>query len=183
MRRRSYLGAVAALASAGTAGCLGVATSALPGNAGDGPGSGGALPPCRSFGLGDGATVCAGDQSADVVPTRNAASVSAGDDLVLTLTNESAGDVGVNPYAWTAFRRGDDGWTQVAPDPFVEPRRTLERDESLSWHLMVGSSHSTPDGDGVYLDPLGLDAGAYAFVVVAVVDGDRTEFVAPFAVD
>jgi len=174
MRRRAFLGALAGTAAAGS---LGVTASALAGRD-DGPPVD--PPPCRSFGHSDRSAGCVGGDGA-VTVSRNTAVVSGGD-LVVTLSNERADGVGVNEYAWTVYRRDGGDWTQVAPDPLVAPRDTLSRGESRTWRLAVGDGPS-PEGEGVTIDPLGLDAGGYAFVVVAVVDGDTRESVAPFAVE
>lgn len=177
MQRRTVLASVAGLAATG--GCLGSVASALPDDQdGDQPAS-----PTDCPSLQDGAaTVCVGDSDAAVSFSRNTAVVSNGDDLVATLTNEDADEVGLNPYAWTVHRRDGDGWTQVAPDAFVEPWRTLATGESLTWRVDVGGGERTTSADAVDVGPLDLDGGEHAFSVVATVDGEQTEFVAPFVV-
>ncbi|WP_336034569.1 hypothetical protein [Halobacterium yunchengense] len=176
MRRRRYLASVAGLAAAG--GCLGPLSAAMPGDGDGGP----ALPAdCPSFAA-DAATVCVGDDAAATF-ARSDATVDAGGSFTATLTNRDADAVGLNPYAWTVYRRDGDGWTQVAPDAFVEPWQTLAGGESRTWHVRVGDANATSaSDDDVHVGPLDLDRGEHAFVVLAAVDGDRTEFVAPFAV-
>lgn len=176
MRRRTYLASVAGLAATG--GCLGTVSAVLPGSGRDAP-----SPPARCPSFDERAeTVCVGDDDASASFSRSAASVGDGEEFVVTLTNESAEAVGLNPYAWTVYRRDGDGWTQVAPDAFVEPWRRLEAGASQSWRLQVGDASGETSADAVVIDPLGLERGEHAFTVLAVVDGDRTEFVAPFAV-
>jgi hypothetical protein len=177
MQRRRYLASVAGLAATG--GCLGALSSALPEN---GEGEPNAPAECPSFDR-SATAVCVGDTDAAASFSRSSAAVSSGGELVTTLTNESTDDVGLNPYAWTLYRRDGDGWTQVAPDAFVEPWRSLDAGESVSWHLQVGDAERTTSDDDVYVGPLDLAGGEYAFIVVAVVDGERTEFVAPFVVE
>lgn len=184
MRRRTFLGALAGTATAGTLGVTASSESLCDSRAsalaGRDDGQSADPPPCRSFGHGDGSAVCVGDGGP--VTVARSTDVVSGGDLVVTLANENADGVGVNEYAWTVYRRDIGGWTQVAPDAFVASRVTLARGESLSWRLATGDGPAS-DNDDVIIDPLSLESGGHAFVLVAVVDGERREFVAPFAVE
>lgn len=178
MKRRTYVASVFGLAATG--GCISAVSSVMAGD--EEPGSPNPTPTrCPSFD-GDADSVCIGEE-ATVSFARSEAAVSSGDALAVTLTNEAADEVGLNPYAWTLYRRDGDDWTQVAPDAFVEPWRGLDSGESLSWHVQVGGEERTPSEEGIHVGPLGLERGEYAFTVLANVDGDRTEFVAPFVVE
>lgn len=176
MRRRSYLASVAGLAATG--GCLGGVSAALPVNGrNSAPGTPARCPRFDAAAR----SVCVGE-TAPATLSRSDASVSDGDEFVVTLTNEDADDVATNPYAWTVYYRDENDWTQVAPDAFLEPVEHVARGTSTSWHLLLGEDGGTRADDGVYVDPLGLADGEHAFTVLAVVDGERTEFVAPFTV-
>lgn len=177
MKRRTYVASVVGLAVSG--GCVTAVSSVMAGE--DDHESPRRPAGCSSFDP-HADTVCVGEDAA-VSFARSAAAVTPGDEFAVTLTNETADEVGLNPYAWTLYHRDGDDWTQVAPDAFVEPWRSLDDGESLSWHVHVGSEQRAPSDEGVHVGPLDLERGEYAFTVLADVDGDRTEFVAPFVVE
>ncbi|MFB6269136.1 MAG: hypothetical protein ABEH83_04275 [Halobacterium sp.] len=177
MKRRTYVASVVGLAATG--GCVSAVSSVMAG--GDSEESPAAPADCPSFDA-DAETVCVGEDAA-VTFSRSDAAVADGEQFSVTLSNEDADAVGLNPYAWTVYRRDSDGWTQVAPDAFVEPWRSLDEGESLSWHVQVGGEDVPDSEQGVHVGPLDLADGEHAFTLLAEVDGDRTEFVAPFAVE
>jgi hypothetical protein len=176
MKRRTYVASVFGLAATG--GFASAVSSVLADDERDGAPT--APAQCPSFDS-DTTSVCVGENTA-VSFSRSEATVAVGDALTVTLTNERADEVGLNPYGWTVYRRDGDDWTQVAPDAFVEPWRTLHAGESLSWHVHVGGEDVPHSDQGVHVGPLSLDDGDHAFTLLADVEGERTEFVAPFTV-
>ena len=182
MRRRQFLSAAGLATATAAAGCLGSATPLQPPRNPDDTSS--EPTPCPSVREHTDRTVCADPASGGPVAfEQNADTVTAGEDFVVELTNEGTDEVGLNPYDWAVHRKAGDDWERVAPDNSIEPWYLIAPGDSLSWHLMVGELHPTPSTENVYIPPLDLDAGEYAFSVVASVDEERAEFVARFAVE
>ena len=130
------------------------------------------------------ATVCAGGASDRGVSFgQNAERLTAGDVLELTLINEDAESVGLNPYDWAVYRETEDGWEPVDPGPTIEPWVVLEPGERLHWRVGVGGVTAHTDGDRVYGGSEQLDPGAYAFAATADVAGTTVSLVAPFTVE
>ena len=211
MKRRGLLATGVSLAAAATAGCLGRtgagdgggddsttdpsttdhATDEAGSDDGDasldddaGPGA----PDCPARYPGDEsveAVVCAGQSGNRRVSFgQNTDRLARGAPLEVTLVNDGADAVGLNPYAWTVHRRvGDGDWERVDRGPVVEPWVTLSAGDRLRWRVGAGDSDVQPHPDDqVYGGSLDLDAGGYAFSVTADVDDQRVAFVAPFAV-
>lgn len=188
MKRRSFLAGAAALA---TAGCLGRAvgdgtttrdrTTTDQKTTTDATTTTGDCPEVRREVA---ATVCSGgDSDYGATLSQTAQSVMADGSLGVTLTNESAESVGLNPYAWAVHERTEKGWRHVAPDTHIEPWTVLSQGDSQAWRVQLGDGESTESGDAVAAGPLDLDAGEHAFSVVPKVDGDRVAFVARFTVE
>jgi hypothetical protein len=189
MKRRSFLAGAAALA---TSGCLGRAvgngtttrdrtTTDRQNTTTDSTTTSGDCPEVRREVA---ATVCSGEDSDyGAVLSQTAQSVAADGSLGVTLTNESAESVGLNPYAWAVHERTEKGWRHVAPDTHIEPWTVLSQGDSQAWRVQLGDGGTTENEDAVAAGPLDLDAGEHAFSIVAQVDGDRVAFVARFTVE
>jgi hypothetical protein len=213
MKRRAFLAGAASLA---TAGCLGPTVGGDPGGTTDSGTTDRTT--TEQTTSGDDATsddhttdddcpavrrevdttLCAGDRPGFPASfSQSAAAVSSNGDLSFTLTNEAAGSVGLNPYAWAVHRRTEKGWRHVAPDAVIQPWRTLGEGDAQTWRLAVGdpvtaddtetettTERTTSEGsEPVGAGPLDLSPGEYAFSVVADVDGDSVAFVARFTVE
>ena len=112
------------------------------------------------------------------------ASDRAGDLLELTLVNEDADSVGLNPYDWAVYRETDDGWKRVERGPVIEPWVVLEAGDRVRWRVGVGDADPDTSPEDVYGGSLALDSGRrYAFSVSVDVAGDRVSLVAPFTVE
>lgn len=155
MRRRRYLSLVGA-ATTGLAGC---AARALPG-AGPSPESD-EVAHCPGL-LAVDRTVCPGADG-PVSIERSAGTVS-GDawSLAVTVTNESADPVGVDPSAWSVYQQDGDRWGPVAPEAAIEHWTELQPADRYDWQLTAGAGGLTDADHRVFLD---LAPGTYAFAV------------------
>lgn len=155
MHRRRYLGLAAGVA-AGLAGC---AARAIPGA--QPPADAGEAGHCPSV-LAVDRTVCPEDDGPLSIE-RSSETVS-GDawSLVVTVTNESTDPIGVNPYAWSVYRRDGDRWRHVAPTAAIEPWIQLEPDDRYVWQLTAGAGGLADADLRVFLE---VAPGTYAFAV------------------
>lgn len=112
------------------------------------------------------------------------------DDVVETLSfvlhNETGGDFGLNPHAWSIYRRTDGEWTRVAPDEYIEPWYTLADGETYTWRVSL-EPHPSPNADDELDVVQPLEDGTYAFHVSGHVEsgpdeGTAIECIALFAV-
>ena len=179
LSRRRLCGVLVGSVSVALAGC----TSGAGGNDGDGAGTTTPVGECPSLRAAD-STVCAAKAGADtpVVLRPSTTTLTAPGTLRFTLSNGGESTLGMNPYDWAVHRETADGWERVAPDATVEPWRELPPGASQAWALQVGASHSSPENETVVCGPLTLEAGTYAFSVVARADGTWTAYVARFRV-
>lgn len=155
MQRRRYLGLAAGVA-AGLAGC---AARAIPGaEPPTEPGSPGRCPAVLEADR----TVC--PEGGGPLSIEQSSGTVSGDDwsLVVTVTNETADPLGVNPYAWSVYRHEGDRWQHVAPDAAVEPWIQLGPDDRYVWQLTAGAGGLADADHRVFLD---VDPGTYAFAV------------------
>jgi hypothetical protein len=130
------------------------------------------------------ATVCAGEpNSLGVSFGQSTDRLARGELLELTLVNEDAASVGLNPYEWAVYEEAGDGWTQVDPGPTITPWVVLHGGERLRWLVGVGDVTPENGGERVYGGAVDLDPGEYAFGTTADVAGDRASLVAPFTVE
>ncbi|MDH5021551.1 hypothetical protein [Halobacterium rubrum] len=178
MKRRAFLATGAVLA---TAGCLGRA-----GTGGDDSTPTSVDDDCPDVSDGTDATVCSG--TAENQPAsfgQSADRVAVGETLEVTLANDSADEVGLNPYDWRVHRETEDGWEPVDRGAVIEPWVVLEAGERVRWRVGVGETADTDTGpEDVYGGTLALESGQrYAFSVSVDVDEDRVVFVAPFSVE
>jgi len=179
MKRRAFLATTGVVA---TAGCLGRADTGDDSTTT----SGGDGTDCPDVHGGTDATVCSGaDGSQPVSFGQSTDRVALGEALEVTLVNDSASEVGLNPYDWAVHRETDDGWERVERGPVIEPWVVLDQGDRVRWRVGVGDA-ADPDTspDDVYGGTLALDSGQrYAFSVSVDVDGERVVFVAPFTVE
>lgn len=154
MQRRAVLGLAVGAASA-IAGCT---ASALPSPdlSGDDPG-----PDCPAV-LDVERTVCPGADGPLAVERSSATVSGEAWSLVVAVTNQADAPVGLNPYAWSVFRRTAEGWEHVAPDAHIEPWLELGPGESYAWQLTAGGDGLDDSDQRVTLD---LEPGTYAFAV------------------
>jgi len=209
MKRRAFLATGVAVAAAG---CLGRTGRGGGGGGGDsdptttnGGGDGDSTTTSGDGGSGGGSgddagcpdvsgddsatTVCSGAAGGQPASFgQNADRVAVGEVVEVTLVNDAAESVGLNPYDWRVHRETGDGsgWERVERGPVVEPWVVLGAGDRARWRVGVGDAadpDTSPD-DGVYGGTLPLESGRrYAFSVAADVDGDPVAFVAPFTVE
>jgi hypothetical protein len=131
------------------------------------------------------ATVCAGAPNDRAVSFGQSTDrLTAGEVLELTLVNEDAESVGLNPYDWAVYRETDDGWKRVERGPVIEPWVVLEAGDRVHWRVGVGDAAPDTSPEDVYGGSLALDSSQrYAFSVSVDVAGDRVSLVAPFTVE
>jgi hypothetical protein len=184
MKRRAFLATTGLVA---TTGCLGRAVSDGDGpTTGDGTTTqGGNEAPCPTLRDEVDATVCTGGTNDRGVSFGQSDDrLTAGDLLELTLVNEDAESVGLNPYDWAVYRETDDGWKRVERGPVIEPWVVLEAGDRVRWRVGVGDADPDTSPEDVYGGSLALDSGRrYAFSVSVDVAGDRVSLVAPFTVE
>jgi hypothetical protein len=178
VKRRAFLATGAVLATAGCLGCVGTGSDDSTTTSGEGA--------CPDVHGGTDATVCAGAAGSQPASFGQSTDrVAVGETLEVTLVNNSAESVGLNPYDWAVHRETDDGWKPVDRGAVVEPWVVLEAGDSVRWRVGVGDT-ADPDTspDDVYGGALDLDSGRrYAFSVDVDLDDDPVVFVAPFTVE
>lgn len=187
MKRRAFLATTGLVV---TTGCLGRAvsdgdeptTGDKSTRTGDGTSTGEAS--CPTIHDSVDATVCTGGPSDRGVSFGQSADrLTAGEVLELTLVNEDAESVGLNPYDWGVYRETSDGWERVDPRATIEPWVVLDAGERLHWRIGVGDASPETDDDNAYGGSRDLEPGEYAFAATADVAGDRVSLVAPFTVE
>lgn len=179
MKRRAFLATAGLVA---TTGCLGRAgtgdTSTTTSHADEAD--------CPDLSDGTDPTVCSGAaENQPVSFGQSVDRVAVGETLEVTLVNEDAESVGLNPYDWRVHRQTDDGWERVERGAVIEPWVVIEAGDRVRWRVGVGDA-AEPDTspDDVYGGSLDLGAGErYAFSVSVDVDDERVLFVAPFTVE
>ncbi|GAD51921.1 hypothetical protein MBEHAL_0681 [Halarchaeum acidiphilum MH1-52-1] len=186
LSRRRVCGAIATTASVALTGCTngtGTGDSTTTGGT-DGPSTDAPFEGCPPLHDAD-RTVCAASAAADapVVLRPSATTVESPGTLRFTLSNGGETTLGLNPYGWAVHRETTDGWARVAPDATIEPWREVAPGDAQAWVLGVGTeTEPTAAGGTVAYGPLALDAGTYAFSVVAQAAGEWTAYVARFRV-
>lgn len=150
---------------------------------------------CPSFADGVDRSVCwpKGDTDDEEVYLDATAAVfepTTGDGEVETvefvLHNGSSASFGLNPYAWSLYRRTGDDWEFVAPEASVEPWYTVESGGTYTWRLSV-EKHPSPADENAIEVFQDLSDGVYAFQVTGAFgdgpnSGTRVECVALFEV-
>jgi len=118
-----------------------------------------------------------GSSKVSVEPSTQVFAPATGDGTVETVTfvlhNRSGGTFGLNPHAWSLYRRTDDGWAFVAPDVYVEPWHTIEAGGTYTWHLSA-QEHSAPMSEDATAIVRDLAEGTYAFQITGA-GGDGPE--------
>ncbi|AAG18957.1 MULTISPECIES: hypothetical protein [Halobacterium] len=176
MKRRAFLATAAVLT---TTGCLGRTDSVSDSDDTDD------CPTMHSDNDAVDTVVCAGASDGHPITfTQDQTTVSRGGVVPVTLGNDDADEIGLNPHDWTVYRETDSGWKTVREDPVIQPWTTLSAGDRIHWRVGVGDADPDTSDDTVYGDVLDLASGSrYAFSTIVDVDDEQTALVAPFTVE